>query len=248
MAQTINKFFLGNTYPNKLHVGNNVISRVYYGTDQIWGFPPPTIMQFVEKIDNTTSSGPTIPNYVDNSYIAFLLEYSNVVSNYTQTLPVGWTRVYYSPTGVSNKLAISYKILTESDRNTTISSMSATTNRDQMYIFKKQNSLPITSAITGNIQYSSNTILPTIVAPVIDEVKSAILIHYYYNSADTQPDLVSTPPMDQILLSGAVPPYYGGQYKIYNFGSTPTNTTITSTLSGGPGGTIRQIAFWVTIQ
>jgi hypothetical protein len=248
MAQTINKFFLGNTYPNKLYVGNNVISRVYYGTDQIWGFPPPTIMQFVEKIDNTTSSGPTIPNYVDNSYIAFLLEYSNVASNILQALPVGWTGVYYGPS-ISNKLAISYKILTESDRNTTVSSITSTTNpttnRDQMYIFKKQNSLPITSAITGNIQYSSNTILPTIVAPVIDEVKSAILIHYYYNSADTQPDLVSTPPMDQILLSGAVPPYYGGQYKIYNFGSTPTNTTITSTLAGG---TIRQIAFWVTIQ
>jgi hypothetical protein len=242
MAQTINKFFLGNTYPNKLYVGNNVISRVYYGTDQIWGFPPPSIMQFVEKIDNITT-GPTIPSYVDNSHIAFLLEYSSVISTYGQTLPVGWTRVYYGPTGVSNKLAISYKILTESDRNTTISSMSAATNRDQMYIFKKQNRLPITSAITGNIQYSSTNTLPTIVAPVIDEVKSAILIHYYYNSADTQPDLSATPAMDQVLLS-SLSQYNGGQYKIYNFGSTPTNTTITSTL----GGTIRQIAFWVTIQ
>lgn len=242
MAQTINKFLLGATYPNKLYVGNGIVNRVYYGTDQIWGFPPPTIMQFVEKIDNITT-GPIIPSYVDNSYIAFLMEYSNVVSNYVQTLPVGWTRVYYGPTGVSNKLAISYKILTESDRNTVVSSISAGTNRDQMYIFKKQNGLPITSTITGNIQYSSTNVLPTIVAPIVDEVQSAILIHYYYNSADTQPDLVSSPPMNQILLS-SLSQYNGGQYKIYNFGSTPANTTITSTL----GGTIRQIAFWVTIQ
>lgn len=242
MAQTINKFLLGNTYPNKLYVGNKIVNRIFYGTDQIWGFPPPTIMQFVEKIDNITT-GPTIPNYVDNSYVAFLLEYSNVASNYVQTLPVGWTRVYYGPNGVSNKLAISYKILSISDRNTIVSSISAGTNRDQMYIFKKQNALPITSIITGNIQYSSSNTLPTIAAPTIDEVQSAILIHYYYNSSDLQPDLAASPNMDQVLLS-SLSQYHGGQYKIYNFGSTPTNTTITSTL----GGTIRQIAFWVTIQ
>lgn len=246
MAQTINKFFLGTTYPNKLYVGNKTVNRIYYGTEQIWGFPPPSIMQFVEKIDNITTgitTGPTIPNYVNNSYIAFLLEYSNVASTYSQNLPSGWTQIYYGPTGVANKLAISYKVLSESDRNLTVSSISATTNRDQLYIFKKQNGLPITSVIKGNVQYSAITTLPAIAPPVIDEVQSAILIHYYYNSNDTQPDLAATPPMDQVLLS-SLSQYNGGQYKIYNFGSTPVTTTITSTL----GGTIRQIAFWVTIQ
>lgn len=242
MAQTINKFFLGTTYPNKLYVGNKSVNRIYYGTEQIWGFPPPSIMQFVEKIDNITTD-PTIPNYVNNSYIAFLLEYSNVASTYSQNLPSGWTQIYYGPDRVANKLAISYKVLSESDRNLTVSSISATTNRDQLYIFKKQNGLPITSVIKGNVQYSAITTLPAIAPPVIDEVQSAILIHYYYNSNDTQPDLAATPPMDQILLS-SLSQYHGGQYKIYNFGSTPVTTTITSTL----GGTIRQIAFWVTIQ
>ena len=70
-----------------------------------------------------------------------------------------------------------------------------------------------------------------------------ILIHYYYNSNDIQPDLAANPPMNQVLLS-SLSQYHGGQYKIYNFGSTPVTTTITSTL----GGTIRQIAFWTTIQ
>lgn len=242
MAQTINKFFLGNTYPNKLYVGNNVVNRIYYGTDQIWGFPPPTIMQFVEKVDNITT-GPVIPNYVDNSYISFLLEYSNVSSTYIQTLPSGWNQIYYGPIGASNKLAISYKVLSESDRNLTVSSISSTMNRDQLYVFKKQNGSPITSVINGNIQYSATTIMPEIEPPTIDEVQSAILIHYYYNSNDTQPDLGATPPMDEILLS-SLNQYHGGQYKIYNFGSTPVSTTITSTLDG----TIRQIAFWVTIK
>lgn len=240
MVGKVNNFKFGQNDIEKLYVGSSQIERLYYGENLVWGFPPPTIMEFVEVINNTTNN-PIIPNYVDNTYIAFLLEYSTSTNN--ATIPAGWQRIIVEP-GSGNRISASYKILSISDRGISVSALGGTTNRDQIYIFRKSDNKPITYAQPGTSVFTvTSGSTPIATAPTIFPNQSAIVIHYFYNTGTGNPALSASPAMDQQLIS-TLSSFYGGQYKIYNQ-ATPVDTTASAALSGS---TIRQILFWMVIE
>lgn len=240
MVGKVDKFKLGQSNIESLYIGDQNVERIFYGEQLVWGFPAPTIMEFVEKIDNITNT-PTIPNYVDDSHIAFLLEYSTSSNNII--LPSGWQRIILEPS-IGNRISASYKILSISDRDVIVNGLGGTSNRDQVYIFKKSNNKPINYAQPGNSVYTSATgATPIANAPTIFPNQSSIIIHYFYNTGTGNPTISATPAMDQQLIS-SLSSFYGGQYKIYNE-SIPVDTVATAGLSGS---TIRQILFWMVVE
>lgn len=209
-----------------------------------WPIKSAINMEFVASVDfavtTTSPAGPTVPSYVDNTYLGVLLEYTAAYS--TTTAPSGWIKFFTEPDRLSGaSLSVYYKILSTSDRGTTPGALTGGNQRDQLYIFK--NSLgPITSITQGNFQKSQATGSLSAIAPTIITTQSAIAIHYYYNTSTMTPPLSSSPTMT--ILRSTVNNYHGGQYIIYNAGQTPVNQTIDATLAG----TIRQALLWLIVQ
>jgi hypothetical protein len=210
-------------------------------------FNPPNIV-FIESIDfastSTTILGPTIPNYVDDTYIGVLMEYTSSLSG-SSAAPSGWTQFFTEPLTYTTSagLSICYKILSESDRGTSPGALVGGNQRDQLFIFKNLNG-KIKQITQGNFQASSASGTLSANAPEIrSSSESALAIHYFYNSTTSNPTVSMTPPADALVRSTANN-LHGGQYKIYNSGSIPVNTTSSATLAG----TIRQALFWLVIE
>lgn len=203
------------------------------------------LMTFVESLDyastSTTQAGPTIPSYVDNTHIGVLMEYTSSLSG-NSSPPSGWTQIITDPSPFTSGagLSVCYKILDESDRNTSLGAILGGNQRDQMYIFKNENGA-IENVELGPFQTSQSTGNMTANAPTIDN-QTPIIIHYFYNSSTSNPTVSMSPAPDELLRS-TVNNFHGGQYKIYN-DSEPVSTTSTASLAG----TIRQTLFWLLLK
>jgi hypothetical protein len=203
-------------------------------------------MNFIESIDFavTTASpaGPTIPAYVDNTYLGVIMEFTSSLSG-ASTPPSGWTQFLTQPSPFNSGagLSICYKILSESDRGTSPGAIVGGNQRDQLFIFKNDNG--IINAITeSNFQRSGATGALSANAPTLSSDQSAIAIHYFYNSSTATPTVSSTPTMT--LMRSTVNNFHGGQYVIYNQPETPQNQETNATLAG----TITQALFWLIVE
>jgi hypothetical protein len=211
--------------------------------------PPPiavTDINFVESIDfavnTTTPTGPTIPNYVDDTYLGVIMEFTSSLSG-ASTPPSGWTQFLTQPSPFNSGagLSICYKILSESDRGTSPGAIVGGNQRDQLFIFKNDNGT-INSITEGNFQRSGVTGALSANAPSLSPNQSAIAIHYFYNSTTATPTVSSTPTMT--LMRSTVNNFHGGQYIIYNPSETPQNQETNATLAG----TITQALFWLIVE
>jgi hypothetical protein len=209
-------------------------------------FNQPLVISFAENLDyastSTTIAGPTIPNYVDNTYVAVLMEFTSSLSG-NSSPPSGWTQIIVDPSPFTSGagLSVCYKVLDENDRDTSPGAILGGNQRDQLYIFKNENG-SIQNITLGPFATSQVTGNMTVSAPTIDNNQSAIVIHYFYNSSTSTPTVSMNPTPDDLLRS-SVNNFHGGQYKIYN-DSEPVSTTSSATLAG----TIRQTLFWLLIQ
>jgi hypothetical protein len=205
----------------------------------------PTDIIFVESVDFASTStsvfGPTVPNYVDETYIGIIMEFT-ASRNAGSSVPLGWNQMLTEPSPFTSGagLSICYKILSEADRGTTPGAIYGGNQRDQLFIFKNESGI-INSITEGNFNSSSSSGSLTANAPSI-ETDSAIAIHYFYNSSTSTPTVSSNPSMN--LERSTVNNFHGGQYIIYNPGETPSNQSTGASLAG----TIRQVLFWLIIS
>jgi hypothetical protein len=227
----------------------------YTTTQGIWNLKSTTqfqkrknqapIMSFVESLDYATGTasqaGPTIPSYVDNTHIGVLMEFTASLSG-NSAPPSGWTQIILDPSPFTSGAGLSacYKILDETDRNTSLGAILGANQRDQMYIFKKENGI-IENVEFGPFQTSQTTGNLTVNAPS-NNIQTPIIIHYFYNSSISNPTASMSPAPDELLRS-TVNAFHGGQYKIYN-DSEPVSTTASVSLAG----TIRQTLFWLLLK
>lgn len=234
----VTKFKFGNTYPDDLYVGNSLVDRVYYGSELVYGFAPPIQIELVEVISFQNNSVAVVPNYVDDTHFGVLLELA-AGSVFTSTPPSGWT-LFAQQTTPSFKLYGSYKILSISDRGTSVSFKDGSAaDYDQLYIFKSVTDSVIKSIFGGDFSVGMGTNI-TITAPILNPDQSAASFHYFYSSS-TFPTTTSNPASDQTIYHTYLD-YAGSQYKIVNGPNIPTNTEY------GVADGISQLAFWIIVE
>jgi hypothetical protein len=189
---------------------------------------------------STTIRGPTIPNYVDDTYIGVLMEYTSSLSG-GFSVPSGWTLALTQPSPYTTGagLSICYKILSTADRNTAPGTSVGGNQRDQLFVFRNQNGA-VNSITTGNFQASSVTGGLSANAPSITSSQSAIAVHFFYNSTTSSPSVSASPTMTLVRNTNL---FTGAQYLIYN-GTTPSNQSTSATLAG----TIRQALVWLVVS
>jgi hypothetical protein len=192
---------------------------------------------------STSPTGPTIPNTVDNTCIGLLMEYCSSLSSIVT--PSGWTFFFTQPATYTSGagIAIYYKVLSTSDRNVSVGGIVGGSQRDQLLVFKNNKNNAIQSITQGNFTGSSVSGSLSANAPSIAAGQSAVVVHYYYNSSTSTPTVSMTPTADAIVRS-TVNNFHGSQYKIYNPGSSPINTSSSATLAG----TIAQGLFWLIMN
>jgi hypothetical protein len=191
---------------------------------------------------STAISGPTVPAYVDSSYVGVVMEHTSS-RNSGSCVMLGWTRFFTMPQSYTSGagLSVSYKILSEHDRGKAPGAIFGGTQLDQLYIFK--NTKGYINCITqGPFSASLGTGNLSAPAPTVTGSQSAIALHYYFNSTTSTPFVTSSPAMT--LQRSTANALHGGQWIIYN-GHTPITQTTSATLSGTQ---IAQALFWLVVE